>query len=88
MLVKSCDIRGPKVELIWRNLEPEEADTQAEVFVRERVDVIVAFEDKSIERRAGGDRRHAGSDPDRLPPSRPIRSATASSRACRSPDGT
>ena len=48
MLVKSCDIRGPKVELLWRNLTPGEADTQADVFVREGVDIIVAFEDKSI----------------------------------------
>jgi putative tryptophan/tyrosine transport system substrate-binding protein len=48
VLVKSCDIRGPKVELLWRNLTPGEADTQADVFVREGVDVLVAFEDKSI----------------------------------------
>jgi len=48
VLVKSCDIRGPKVELLWRNLDPSEADTQADVFVRQGVDVIVAFEDKSI----------------------------------------
>jgi putative ABC transport system substrate-binding protein len=48
VLVKSCDLRGSKVELLWRNLEPSEADTQADVFVREGVDVIVAFEDKSI----------------------------------------
>ena len=48
VLVKSCDLRGPKVELLWRNLDAEEADTQADVFVRQGVDVIVAFEDKSI----------------------------------------
>jgi putative tryptophan/tyrosine transport system substrate-binding protein len=48
VLVKSCDIRGPKVELLWRNLDPATADTQASVFVRQGVDVIVAFEDKSI----------------------------------------
>jgi putative tryptophan/tyrosine transport system substrate-binding protein len=48
VLVKSCDIRGTKVELLWRNLDPSEADTQADVFVREGIDVIVAFEDKSI----------------------------------------
>src|SRR4051812_47613237 len=39
---------GDNVNLIWRNLEPEAAEQQAEEFVRERVDVIVAFEDSSI----------------------------------------
>jgi putative tryptophan/tyrosine transport system substrate-binding protein len=48
VLVKSCDIRGPKVELLWRNLEPGQADGQAKEFVREHLDVIVAFEDQSI----------------------------------------
>ena len=48
-ILKSCDIRGKDVELVWRNLEPFEADTQASVFVRQGVDVIVAFEDASIE---------------------------------------
>jgi putative ABC transport system substrate-binding protein len=47
-ILKSCDIRGKDVELEWRNLEPFEADTQASVFVRQGVDVIVAFEDASI----------------------------------------
>jgi putative ABC transport system substrate-binding protein len=37
------------IELIWRNLEPEQATAQADAFVRERVDVIVAFEDQSID---------------------------------------
>jgi putative tryptophan/tyrosine transport system substrate-binding protein len=36
------------VKLIWRNLEPDEADGQAKEFVGENVDVIVAFEDQSI----------------------------------------
>jgi putative tryptophan/tyrosine transport system substrate-binding protein len=48
VLVKSCDIHGPKVELLWRNLGPGEADRQAHVFVRQGIDVIVAFEDTSI----------------------------------------
>ncbi len=39
---------GQNVELMWRNLEPEAAETQAEVFVGQGVDVIVAFEDTSI----------------------------------------
>jgi putative tryptophan/tyrosine transport system substrate-binding protein len=39
---------GRNVELMWRNLEPDEAEAQARVFVRQGVDVIVAFEDKSI----------------------------------------
>ena len=47
-ILKSCDIRGKDVGLLWRNLEPFEADTQASVFVRQGVDVIVAFEDASI----------------------------------------
>jgi ABC-type uncharacterized transport system substrate-binding protein len=39
---------GRNVELIWRNLEPDAAEEQARIFVRQRVDVIVAFEDTSI----------------------------------------
>jgi putative tryptophan/tyrosine transport system substrate-binding protein len=39
---------GKNIKLIWRNLEPGEAAGQAREFVRERVDVIVAFEDQSI----------------------------------------
>ena len=47
-ILKRCDIRGKGIELEWRNLEPSEADKQASVFVRQGVDVIVAFEDASI----------------------------------------
>jgi putative ABC transport system substrate-binding protein len=39
---------GEDVRLMWRNLEPDEAETQAEVFVGQGVDAIVAFEDTSI----------------------------------------
>src|SRR4051794_31915316 len=39
---------GPRIALIWRNLEPAQAAAQAQEFVRERVDLIVAFEDTSI----------------------------------------
>lgn len=39
---------GRNVELIFRNLEPDAADEQARMFVRQRVDVIVAFEDQSV----------------------------------------
>jgi putative tryptophan/tyrosine transport system substrate-binding protein len=39
---------GHNLKLIWRNLEPTQADAQAQAFVRERVSVIVAFEDQSI----------------------------------------
>jgi putative ABC transport system substrate-binding protein len=39
---------GPRIDLIWRNLEPAQAAQQAKDFVSQRVDVIVAFEDKSI----------------------------------------
>lgn len=41
-------IDGRNVELIWRNLEPEAAEVEAQTFVRQRVDVIVAYEDTSI----------------------------------------
>jgi putative ABC transport system substrate-binding protein len=40
--------KGPRIDLIWRNLESGEADDQAAAFVAAHVDVIVAFEDKSI----------------------------------------
>jgi putative tryptophan/tyrosine transport system substrate-binding protein len=45
----SCDLEGPNIELMWRNLDKSEAETQAEVFVGQGVDLIVAFEDQSIE---------------------------------------
>ena len=48
-LVRDGQVQGPRIELIWRNLEPGEAKDQAATFVREHVDVIVAFEDKSID---------------------------------------
>lgn len=44
-----CDFEGEGIKLMWRNLEPEAADAQAEVFVGQGVDLIVAFEDKSID---------------------------------------
>ena len=40
---------GKNIELIFRNLEPEQAAAQARVFVGQGVDVIVAFEDQSID---------------------------------------
>jgi putative ABC transport system substrate-binding protein len=39
---------GQRIQLIWRNLEKDQVEGQAQEFVRERVDLIVAFEDKSI----------------------------------------
>jgi putative ABC transport system substrate-binding protein len=68
---------GQRIQLIWRNLDPAQPDQvaeQAREFVRERVDLIVAFEDKSI--RAAQD---ATADPgNRIPvvflhPSDPVR---------------
>jgi putative tryptophan/tyrosine transport system substrate-binding protein len=47
-LVKDGHVAGPRIELIWRNLEPDQVMDQAVLYVREQVDVIVAFEDKSI----------------------------------------
>jgi putative tryptophan/tyrosine transport system substrate-binding protein len=40
---------GKNIELVFRNLDPEQAEGQADAFVRERVDVIVSFEDQSID---------------------------------------
>ncbi len=65
---------GQRIHLIWRNLAPGQVQEQAREFVRERVDLIVAFEDKSI--RAAQD---ATADPaNRIPvvflhPSDPVR---------------
>jgi putative ABC transport system substrate-binding protein len=68
---------GQRIQLIWRNLDPldpDQVEEQAREFVRERVDLIVAFEDKSI--RAAQD---ATADPGNwipvvfLHPSDPIR---------------
>jgi putative ABC transport system substrate-binding protein len=39
---------SPRIELIWHNLEPGEEQDQAAAYVAQAVDVIVAFEDKSI----------------------------------------
>jgi len=39
---------GKRIQLIWRNLEKDQVTSQAAAFVTDRVDVIVAFEDKSI----------------------------------------
>jgi putative ABC transport system substrate-binding protein len=47
-LTEEGRIRQPRIELIWRNLEPGEEKDQAAAYVAQRVDVIVAFEDKSI----------------------------------------
>jgi putative ABC transport system substrate-binding protein len=41
-------VDGRTIKLLWRNLEPEQADARAKELVRERVNVIVAFEDQSI----------------------------------------
>ena len=63
---------GKNIELIFRNLEPEQAADQAKVFVGQGVDVIVAFEDQSI------DAAEAATADDRTPvvflhPSDPLR---------------
>ena len=68
------EYQGQRIDLIWRNLDPSQAAEQARAFVDERVDLIVAFEDKSI--RAAQD---ATADPaNRIPvvflhPSDPVR---------------
>ena len=60
---------GRNIRLIWRNLEPDEADGQAKEFVRERVNVIVAFEDQSIRAAQAATARTEGPHPRRLPTS-------------------
>jgi putative tryptophan/tyrosine transport system substrate-binding protein len=78
--------QGPRIQLIWRNLDPNQAGDQAKQFVRERVDLIVAFESTSI--RAAQD---ATADPgNRIPvvflhPSDPVRDGLVKSLA--HPDG-
>ena len=60
LLVHLRELKSSKIELIWRNLEPKDVVEQAKEFVREHVDVIVAFEDKSI--RAAQDATAASGD--------------------------
>jgi putative ABC transport system substrate-binding protein len=67
-------IPGKNIKFIWRNLGPGAAPAQARKFVRDRVDVIVAFEDQSI---AAAEIATAGAN-DRIPvvflhPSDPVR---------------
>lgn len=46
---ESAVIEGPKIRLDWRNLPDEEAAREAaRSFVRDRVDVIVAFENQAV----------------------------------------
>jgi putative ABC transport system substrate-binding protein len=46
----SCDFKGKNIDLIWRNLaDGQAANRQAQEFVRNHVDLIVAFEDQSIQ---------------------------------------
>ena len=81
-LTHSGRARSPRIELLWRNLEPGEVERQAAKFVRERVDVIVAFEDKSI---VAAQAATAGAE-DRIPvvflhPSDPVQSGLVESLA-------
>jgi putative ABC transport system substrate-binding protein len=78
---------GQRIQLIWRNLDGDpkqlnKIEEQAQEFVRERVDVIVAFEDKSI--RAAQDATAAPGN--RIPvvflhPSDPVRDGLVESLA-------
>ncbi len=59
---------------MWRNLEPDAAEPQADLFVRQGVDVIVAFEDGSI----GAAQKATSGTPNPIPivflhPSDPVR---------------
>lgn len=76
----SGEYKGSRIDLIWRNLEPAQVEDQAKQFVDDRVDVMVAFEDKSI--RAAQDATAAGSDPIPvvfLHPSDPVRDGLVAS---------
>jgi len=44
----SGEYKGSRIDLVWRNLEKAQAPAQAQQFVNDHVDVIVAFEDSSI----------------------------------------
>jgi hypothetical protein len=44
-----CVLAGEQLKLVWTNLDVSEAETQADVFVGQGVDAIVAFEDSSID---------------------------------------
>ena len=74
---------GQRIQLIWRNLEgKDQAAKQAQEFVRDRVDLIVAFEDTSISAA-----QKATADPaNRIPvvflhPSDPVRDGLVNSLA-------
>ena len=76
MVQLSGEYDGPRIHLIWRNLESDQAGEQAKEYGRENVDVIVAFEDSSI--RAAQAVTEAQAEPDRIPvvflhPSDPVR---------------
>ena len=80
-------VEGKNVKLMWRNLEPELADAQARAFVLDKVDVIVAFEDKSIE---AAQKATSGDARNRIPivflhPSDPVRDGLV--KTLRSPGG-
>ena len=81
-LTDSGRARSPRIELLWRNLEPREAERQAAKFVHDHVDVIVAFEDKSI----AAAQAATSATEDRIPvvflhPSDPVRSGLVESLA-------
>ena len=44
----SGEYKGSTIDLVWRNLERDQAPAQAQQFVNDHVDMIVAFEDTSI----------------------------------------
>jgi putative ABC transport system substrate-binding protein len=74
---------GENVELVFRNLEPEQAPEQARQFVRDGVDLIVSFEDQSIDAAQAATARMRGG---RIPvvflhPSDPLRDGLTKSLA-------
>jgi putative tryptophan/tyrosine transport system substrate-binding protein len=79
--------QGKNIELVFRNLEPEQVEAQAAAFVNQGVDVIVAFEDQSIDaaqKATSGRRPATARTRDRIPvvflhPSDPLRDGLATS---------
>ena len=62
-ILRSCDIHGKDVVLLWRNLESSEADTQASVFVRQGHyardrDVVAAYPPADVSIEHIGDLTH------------------------------
>ena len=75
---KRCDLKGENIELMWRNLEPGEVDSQARVFVGDGRGPHRRVRRQVDQSGPGGDRQRRRSDPRSSSCIRPIRSGTGS----------